>query len=339
MTEEIRSEIRTSGVIPFERFMELALYGAEGFYTKADGGSAGRRGDFITSPEVGPLFGTVVARYLDAEWKRIGRPDVFTVVDAGAGPGTLARSILAADLECGDALRYVAVEVSAGQRARHPEGIDSLASMPEDEFDGVVLANELLDNLPFRLAVFDAGWREAFVDVGSDGRFVELLSAPIDPVPSCLPAAGAFGARAPLVDRAAAFVEDARGLIRRGSVVVIDYGTPITAMLAGRPYREWLRTYRGNERGEHYLSAVGRQDITIEVPIDQLPEPDNVRSQAQFLQLWGIDDLVAEGKRIWEEQAARPGLEAMKMRSRVSEAEALLDPDGLGGFLVAEWRR
>ena len=338
MTSEIRDAIGAAGPIPFERFMDLALYGAEGFYTKVDGGSAGRRGDFITSPEVGPLFGAVVARYLDAEWNRIGRPEVFTVVDAGAGPGTLARSVLAARPECGDALRYMAVEVSAGQRTRHPEGIGSVAAMPEDEFDGVVIANELLDNMPFRLAVFDAGWREAFVDVGSDGRFVELLSAPLDPVPSCLPSTGAFGARAPLIDRAAAFVDEARRLVRRGSVLMIDYGTPITAMLAGRPYRDWLRTYRGNERGEHYLSAVGLQDITIDVPIDQLPEPDNVRAQAQFLQLWGIDDLVTEGKRIWDEQAARPGLEAMKMRSRVSEAEALLDPDGLGGFLVAEWR-
>ena len=338
MTSEIRDAIGAAGPIPFERFMDLALYGAEGFYTKVDGGSAGRRGDFITSPEVGPLFGAVVARYLDAEWNRIGRPDGFTVVDAGAGPGTLARSVLAARPECGDALRYMAVEVSAGQRTRHPEGIGSVAAMPEDEFDGVVIANELLDNMPFRLAVFDAGWREAFVDVGSDGRFVELLSAPLDSVPSCLPSTGAFGARAPLIDRAAAFVDEARRLVRRGSVLMIDYGTPITAMLAGRPYRDWLRTYRGNERGEHYLSAVGLQDITIDVPIDQLPEPDNVRAQAQFLQLWGIDDLVTEGKRIWDEQAARPGLEAMKMRSRVSEAEALLDPAGLGGFLVAEWR-
>ena len=338
MTSEIRDAIGAAGPIPFERFMDLALYGAEGFYTKVDGGSAGRRGDFITSPEVGPLFGAVVARYLDAEWNRIGRPEVFTVVDAGAGPGTLARSVLAARPECGDALRYMAVEVSAGQRTRHPEGIGSVAAMPEDEFDGVVIANELLDNMPFRLAVFDAGWREAFVDVGSDGRFVELLSAPLDPVPNCLPSTGAFGARAPLVDRAAAFVDEARRLVRRGSVLMIDYGTPITAMLAGRPYRDWLRTYRGNERGEHYLSAVGLQDITIDVPIDQLPEPDNVRAQAQFLQLWGIDDLVTEGKRIWDEQAARPGLEAMKMRSRVSEAEALLDPAGLGGFLAAEWR-
>ena len=120
--------------------------------------------------------------------------------------------------------------------------------------------------------------------------------------------------------------------------MAIDYATPITAMLAGRPYRDWLRTYRNNERGDHYLAAPGTQDITIDVPIDQLPEPDAVRSQAQFLQRWGIDELVEEGKRIWEEQAARPGLEAMKMRSRISEAEALLDPAGLGAFLVAEWR-
>jgi SAM-dependent MidA family methyltransferase len=338
MTEEIRAVIRDSGPIAFERFMELALYGAEGFYTKAAGGSAGRRGDFITSPEVGPLFGAVIARYLDAEWERIGRPDVFTVVDAGAGPGTLARSVLAAHPVCGEALRYVAVELSPSQRERHPDGIESRAAMPDEPFDGVVIANELLDNLPFRLAVFDQGWREAFVDVGTDGRFVELLSAPLDPVPSQLPPTGAFGARAPLIDRAATFVADARRLVGCGSVVVFDYGTPLTAMLAGRPYRDWLRTYRGNEGGEHYLAGPGTQDITIDVPIDQLPEPDAVRTQSQFLQRWGIDELVEEGRRFWEAHAARPGLEAMKMRSRVSEAAALLDPAGLGGFLVAEWR-
>ena len=318
--------------------MELALYGVEGFYTKADGGSAGRRGDFITSPEIGPLFGAVLARFLDAEWERVGRPDPFRVLDLGAGPGTLARSVLAASPECRNALRYTAVEVSTSQRERHPEGVDSRADLPDEAFDGVVIANELLDNIPFRLAVFDNGWREAYVDVGTDGRFVERLSFPFDPVPSCLPAAGAFGARAPLIDRAVDTIERTRRLVRAGSVVAIDYATPITAMLAGRPWRDWLRTYRGNERGGHYLVAPGTQDITVEVPIDQLPEPDSVRTQSQFLQRWGIDDLVEEGRRIWTEQAAQPGLHAMKMRSRISEAEALLDVDGLGNFLVAEWR-
>jgi SAM-dependent MidA family methyltransferase len=338
MTSEIRSLIRDSGPIAFDRFMELALYGAEGFYTKAAGGSAGRRGDFITSPEVGPLFGTVVARFLDAEWERIGRPEPFTVVDLGAGPGTLARSVLAASPDCRDAMRYVAVELSGSQRARHPDGVESTATLPTDRIEGVVIANELLDNVPFRLAVFDSGWREAYVDLGDDGRFVEQLSAPFDPVPAQLPATAAFGARAPLVDRAAETVEQARRLVRSGTVVVIDYATPITAMLAGRPWRDWLRTYRGNERGDHYLVAPGTQDITTEVPIDQLPEPDSVRTQSQFLQRWGMDDLVEEGKRVWAEQAARPGLLALAMRSRVSESEALLDPAGLGSFLVVEWR-
>jgi SAM-dependent MidA family methyltransferase len=232
----------------------------------------------------------------------------------------------------------VAVEVSAEQRARHPAGVESSATLPSEEFVGVVIANELLDNLPFRLAVHDAGWREAYVDLGAGGQFVEVLSGLFDPVPSCLPVRGSHGARAPLVDRAATFVRDARRLVAAGSVIVIDYATPITAMLAGRPARDWLRTYRGNERGGHYLSEPGTQDITIDVPIDQLPEPDAVRTQSAFLQLWGIDELVAEGRRVWAEQASRPGLEALTMRSRVSEAEALLDSGGLGGFLVAEWR-
>ncbi len=80
--------------------MDLALYGEAGFYMRADGGSAGRRGDFITSPEVGPLFGAVLARYLDAEWERLGRPATFTVVDAGAGPGTLAALVVSATPAC-----------------------------------------------------------------------------------------------------------------------------------------------------------------------------------------------------------------------------------------------
>ena len=126
--------------------------------------------------------------------------------------------------------------------------------------------------------------------------------------------------------------------LRSGTLVVIDYASATTAGLVQRPWREWLRTYRGHELGGHYLADPGSQDITTEVAIDQLPAPDAVRSQAQWLQLHGIDELLDEGKRYWKTHAAHPDLAAIKMRSRVSEAEALLDAGGLGAFTVCEWR-
>ena len=324
--------------IPFDEFMDRALYGSDGFYMRSDGGHAGRRGDFLTSPEVGPLFGVVLASFLDVEWTRLGRPDPFTVVDAGAGPGTLARSVLAAAPECAEAMRYVAVELSPAQRQRHPAGVESVARLADEPFDGVIIANELLDNLPFRLAVYDQGWREAFVEQDGSGGWSERLSGVFDPVPDHLPRDAAHGARAPLVDRAARWVREATAQLNRGTVIAIDYGVATTGELANRPWREWLRTYRRNERGDHYLRGPGTQDITTEIGFDQLAPPDALRTQAQFLRLHGIAELVEEGRRHWAEHAGHPDLRAMRMRSRISESEALLDPAGLGGFMVAEWR-
>ena len=258
--DDVRAAIdEAGGALPFSTFVELALYGPHGFYTDQAGtGRAGRRGDFLTSPEVGPLFGAVVARFLDAEWERLERPDPFTVVDAGAGPGTLARAVLAARPTCAAALRYVAVEVSGSQRADHPGDVESVAALPGEPFVGVVLANEMLDNLPFRLAVHDGAWREAYVAVAPDGAFAEVLSAPFDPVPEVLPARAGHGARAPLQDAAAAWVAQARHLVRRGSVVVVDYARPSTAALVGLEWRAWLRTYRDHQRGEPPADRSGR---------------------------------------------------------------------------------
>ncbi len=234
-------------------------------------------------------------------------------------------------------MRYIAVEISAAQRGRHPSGVESRPELPDDPFAGVIVANELLDNLPFRLSVFDRAWREAFVVARSDGTFGEVLSAPLEPLPPVLPAQAPHGARAPLCEEAGAWLAWARARLDRGRVVAFDYARATTAELAGVPWRDWLRTYRDHERGGHYLAEPGSQDITSDVALDQFPEPDALRTQAQFLQQWGIDELVDDGRRAWAAQAAAPDLAALTMRSRPVEAAALLDPSGLGAFLVAEW--
>jgi SAM-dependent MidA family methyltransferase len=333
-SDEIRAAIvAAGGAIRFDEFMRVALYGEHGFYTTS--GQAGRRGDFITSPEVGPLFGVVLARWIESEWHRVGEPDDFTIIECGAGPGTLARAVLAASPRWRD--HYIAVEVSEQQRRQHPSGVQSLPDLPAmGATSGVVIANELLDNLPFRLAVFDGGWREVMVSLGRGSEFEEH-AVTADAAWDWLPMRAAHGARLPIQDRAAAWVSAARRSLRQGSVVVFDYCTPSTAMLAGQPWRDWLRTYRGHGRGDHYLREPGSQDITAQVSLDQLPPPLDVQSQSDFLRRWGIDEIVDIGQRAWAAAAAQPDVAAMTMRSRTREAEALLDPSGLGAFSVASW--
>ncbi len=336
--DEISAAIAAAGgAIPFSEYMQLALYGEGGFYTT--GGRAGRRsGDFITSPEVGPLFGTVISRALDAWWKELGSPSRFDVVECGAGPGTLARSILAAQPECADAMHYVAVEISASQRALHPKGVESRETIPDGPITGVILANELLDNLPFRLFVFDGSWMEASVAQATGGQFVEVLRAP-DVVPSCLPQTAPLGSRAPIQDAAASWVRDCLSKIGYGRLLLFDYCSTSTPIIALTPWREWLRTYRDQGRGTHYLTEPGSQDITAQVMIDQLPTGFTSSIQADFLKQWGIDELVREGADHWEKLKHAPDVAAMKMRSRIAEAKTLTDSSGLGGFDTNVWEK
>src|SRR6478609_8976380 len=117
---EIVERIGREGPIGFDAFLDLALYGEGGFFTRARGaGRAGR--DFVTSPEVGPLFGVLVARALDGWWRDAGAPDPFLVIEAGAGRGRLPRDVLGASPDCASALRYVLVERSPALRAAQQE--------------------------------------------------------------------------------------------------------------------------------------------------------------------------------------------------------------------------
>jgi SAM-dependent MidA family methyltransferase len=301
-----------------EQFVEQALYDPDhGFYET--GGRAGRRGgSFVTSPETGPLFGAVVARAVDGWWREAGEPADWVVVDAGAGPGTLARSLLVAGAECGPALRLVCVERSAAQRALHPDGVESRPDLPAEA--DVIIANELLDNLPFGLLERTPdGWVE--VAVTDDG--------------TTTPDGG--GRRIPVVDRAAGWVRDARRRLRPGGCLVCFDYADTTAELASRPWTDWVRAFAAHERIDRPFAAPGATDITVVVPHDQLTPPTTSTTQAAWLRRHGIDDLVEEGRARWAANAASPDVAALRMRSRVTEAEALLDPAGLGGFWVGEW--
>ena len=336
--ESITAAITAAGgAISFEQYMGLALYGTGGFYQ--DGGKAGRRGDFITSPEVGPLFSAVVARYLDSCWNELGCPDSFDVVEVGAGPGTLARGIFDAQPKCLSVMKYVAVEISESQRAMHPEFLESVESFPDKSIQGVVLANELLDNLPFKLFVYDGAWKEAFVALGDGGKFVEVLRH-VDEVPEVLPKSAPLGSRAPIQVAASQWLRDVAQKVSIGKVLVFDYCSESTSEIAVSPWREWLRTYKDHQRGLHYLLEPGTQDITTQVMIDQLSSalPGlSTRSQAEWLQTWGIGELVSEGSKYWEEHKSSPDIAAMKMRSRANESQALTSQDGLGVFSALEF--
>ena len=358
--------------------MEAALYAPDGgFFARA--GGAGRAGaDFLTSVEVGSLFGALVARAIDRWWDELGRPDPFLVVDAGAGRGRLAGDVLRAEPRCAAALRYVLVERSAALRAAQadhlplepaelvlgpavpPEPdeepvavpgsgpvVTSLAELPAGPVVGVIIANELADNLPFRIVERDAGetgWSEIRV-CEADGRFAEM-AVPADDglagtadrlVEGC---AVPSGARLPVPTGLSEWLRAAASMLRRGAVVVIDYAAPVEE-LAARGQAGWLRTYRAQERGGSPLEAPGCQDITADIPVEGLRRAAAAAglavlaetAQADWLRSLGVDELVETARAAWHGRAAND-LAAIAARSRVHEADALLDPAGLGGHRV-----
>jgi SAM-dependent MidA family methyltransferase len=209
---------------------------------------------------------------------------------------------------------------------------------PNRNIHGVVLANELLDNLPFKLFVYDGAWKEAFVALGESGKLVEVLRQ-VDEVPEVLPKSAPLGSRAPIQTAATQWLRDVAQKVSKGRVLIFDYCSDSTSEIAVSPWREWLRTYKDHVRGVHYLLEPGTQDITTQVMIDQLMDSVSgltVCKQSDWLLNWGIDELVSEGSKYWEEHKSAPDIAAMKMRSRLNEAEALVGPDGLGAFSVLE---
>lgn len=306
-------------VEPFGVYMDRCLYDPDtGFYSSGRGVAGGRQGDFITSPEVGPLFGAVLGQAIDTWWRAAGEPDSFPVIDLGSGPGGLLRALEVAAPPCSAA--WVLTGIDRAQK----EPVEA------DVAGAVIIANELLDNVPFDIGMrADDGDRRLVVDgrppAHSTG-WERLEHAVAIDVPIEQPF--------PILTAASRLIDDLL-VLSPMRIVAFDYGRPSTAELAERG--GWLRTYRQHQRGEDPFLDPGAWDITTDIATDQLPRPDHVGTQAEFLVTHGIEGLVEAGRSYWNTHAAAPDLTAMRMRSRVREAEALLDPAGLGSFLCLEW--
>ncbi|MGZ6979885.1 MAG: SAM-dependent methyltransferase [Acidimicrobiia bacterium] len=314
-----------------------------------------------------------MARALDQWWHALGDPDPFVVMEAGAGTGRLCREVLRAAPACAPALRYVLVEraealrdaqrelltvepfehalgpsqpdLSDGGMPMPVEGtgpiVSALEELPALTVDGVVIANELLDNLGFDLVErSDDGWLEIRIGVSDTGEFYEVPVRASEEIVTWLDDLDPpVGARIPVQHAIEEWIDDCATRLRRGVVLIVDYAVELDELVRRG---DWLRTYRAHGRGGGPLEHPGSQDITTDVLLPTLRRDArragftiaSEASQAEWLRTVGIDELVAEGRARWDAGAARGDLEALAGRSRITEAAALTDPDGLGAHSV-----
>jgi len=331
VAERIRRLVRQQGPITFADYMEEALYGPGGFYT---GTPIGSEGDFVTSPHVHPVFSRLVGIALEELWAALGRPRPFRLVEMGAGDGTLASELVAGFARGGIDVEYTAVELGAEARERLAEITPHVATGLADveRLDpGVLIANELLDNLPFR-RVRRRGDALVEVRVGLDGdRLVEVE------VPGDVELAGTApdledGTESVIPTGAFAFADGLAPALGRGYAVLIDYGS-------NGPQAGEVHGYRGHRVVEDVLADPGSTDVTAGVDLRALADRaeaaglvsfGTVSQEAALLALgfeeWMRDELTHQGELL----NAGKGSEAARTWGGRHRARMLVDPSGLG---------
>lgn len=286
LAARIHAEIAGTGPITFARFMDLALYDPAGGYYRAAAARPGRDGDFLTAPEAHPIFGAALSRAVADAWDQLGRPAPFLLREYGAGAGALAAAILDGlgreRPDVAGVIGYQPVEVEPARvdalmarlaaTGHGPATARAEAVDPDTPVDAFVLANEVLDALPtHRVIGRPGGLREVLV--GSVGRaFVDVEAEPTVPGLSArLDDEGvtlADGQRAEICLALDGWVARVAGGLRRGLVLLIDYGYPATELYDPVRRRDGtLRAYlRHRVHDDPYLH-VGRQDLTAHVDV------------------------------------------------------------------------
>ena len=227
---------RAGGWIPFDRYMQLALYAPQlGYYAAGARkfGDAASGGDFVTAPEISPLFAQAIAQQVAQLFEQVPA----RIVEFGAGSGVMARDLVAELARRRVALEsYSIVEVSSDLTDRQRSRLQGLAvnwiDAPPDAFEGVMLANEVLDVMPAKLFVKRGNTTFERGVVNRSGRFAFDERPANEDLDAAVAAIEAE--HGPLRDGYASEVNlTAEGWMRssaqwlaRGALLVIDYGFP-----------------------------------------------------------------------------------------------------------------
>ena len=346
LAEILTEQIKSRGRITFAEYMDACLYHPEhGYYTKAD---QSERRDYITSVDVTPVFGRLLARQFHEMWIVLGRPQTFTLVEAGAGTGRLAKQVLDCARESlgkfYEAMRYVAVERSAVRRTTQATKLeDHIASnrlcsceeLPAEIPNGCVFSNELFDAFAVhRVQRANEDLREIYVTNSQKGFHEEL--GPL----SSIAIGEYFGAQRIALREgqmaeanlaACNWIEEAARRLQRGFVLTIDYGHEAQQVYDESHMLGTLLAYARHRAGEDFYRAPGAQDLTAHVNFTALDlwgaRGGLIRagftSQTNFLlalaRLSDFADLENPGTSEHDKIAAR------------SQFKTLIHPEGMGG--------
>ncbi len=298
---------RAGGWLPFDRFMALALYAPGlGYYandSRKFGAMPASGSDFVTAPEMSPLFGRSLSAAVGDAMRSTG---CDTLWEFGAGSGALALQLLQGLEERGHRVSsYTIVELSASLRERQRQALAAygdrirwLDALP-DHFEGVVVGNEVLDAMPVKLlARLDGAWHERGI-AWRDGLAWEDRATDLRP-PADI--AGAHDVLTEIHPQAEAFVRTLADRLDRGVAYFIDYGFPEAEYYHPQRHMGTLMCHRAHLADTDPLADVGQKDITAHVNFTGIALAAQeaglatlgYTSQARFLIDCGIVPLLAE---------------------------------------------
>lgn len=345
----IRNEIAANeGAIPFSRFMELALYAPGLGYYSAGARKFGEEGDFVTAPELGPIFAACIAESVAPVLQQIGPSAVF--FELGGGSGAFAEVALKRLLEL-DALpdRYLILEPSADLRQRQRERLQQnlspmlfeLVEWPDGplpgEWSGVLFANEVIDALPTpRFAIRDGEVYEEYVVVEGDGFARTLrpadafLSNAVRHVEHRLEHSLAEGYRSEVLPQLPYWIQAVSGGMQRGAMLFVDYGHPRGEFYEPERRDGTLRAYYRHRTHAEPLLWPGLQDLTASVDFTALAEAGVAAgfdfagycSQASFLLgngMAGVLERIERMKDPAEQQHRRNEVKKLTLPSEMGE--------------------